>query len=259
MFTRIFNYKGNTFFEYDFKGKPFRYIEVRSVPKELNEARWRLTLENDKFYRQIVRNWSECVTLSRYFSPKEVRDLHYHGVTPEGYSLHHVHPRALGGHTLELSNMVLISRDLHDKLHDFMRDFIIAKCLPLTQLTAPIPDGQKIFMAVPILPPVVNTHDISFAEEPMGFTKDLQLAKKIIFKYLKKYPRSFSRPLFVNGVVAKNPNNKIVPSWPPARIHPTQAHQLHSTRPMAVRTASDHWSFNEWAASVRNKSQNFRA
>ena len=138
MFTRIFNYKGNTFFEYDFKGKPFRYIEVRSVPKELNEARWRLTLENDKFYRQIVRNWSECVTLSRYFSPKEVRDLHYHGVTPEGYSLHHVHPRALGGHTLELSNMVLISRDLHDKLHDFMRDFIIAKCLPLTQLTAPL-------------------------------------------------------------------------------------------------------------------------
>ena len=190
MFSRILNHNGNTYFEYDFGGKPFRYVEVRSVSKELNEARWRLTLENDKFYRQIVRNWSECVTLSRYFSPREVRDLHYHGVTPEGYSLHHIHPRALGGNTLELSNMVLISRELHDKLHDFMRDFIIAKCLPLRHLTAPIPNGKKIFMAVPILPPVVRAQDISFANSTAGFTKDLQLAKKIIFEYLKTESKS---------------------------------------------------------------------
>ncbi len=259
MFSRISNFGGNTYFEYDFGGKPFRYVEVRSVPKTINEARWNLTLENDKIYRQTVKHWAECVALDCYFSPKVIRDLHYHGITPERYSLHHVHPRALGGYTTELSNMVLIRADLHNKLHEFMRDFIIAKCLPLTDWTAPIPEGKKIFMAVPILPPVVGKQDIAFAMNPSSFTQDLQKAKTMINAYLKRYPNSFNRPLFVNGVVAKNPNNKCVSSWPPPRTQPIELHHLHSTRPVAVRTASEHWSFNEWAASVRNKSRNFRA
>lgn len=259
MFSRILNYNGNTYFEYDFGGKPFRYVEVRSIPKTINDARWNLTLENSKIYRQTVKRWAECITLDCYFAPKEVRDLCCRGITPVGYSLHHVHPRALGGYTTELSNMVLIHNDLHNKLHEFMRDFIIAKCLPLTHLTAPIPDGKKIFMAVPILPPVVSQQDIAFAMKPFSFTQDLKLAKKMIDAYLKRYPNAFSRPHFVNGVIAKNPHNRCVSSWPPPRTQPIELHQLHSTRPVAVRMASDRWSFNEWAACVRNKSQNFRA
>lgn len=258
MFFKIANYGGNTYFEYDFDGKPFQYVEVRSVPKVLNEARWNLTLENDKIYRQTVKRWAECIALDRYFAPKGIKDLCYRGVVPEGYSLHHIHPRALGGYTTELSNMVLIPNDLHNKLHDFMRDFVVAKCLPLTPLTAQIPQGKKIFMSVPVLPPVVTAQDISFALKPVNFEADLNLAKKLIFGYLKRYPNAFSRPLFINGVIAKNPKQRPVVSWPPPRIQPTDIHQVRGTSQQASRFQPERWSFNEWRASVRNKSRNFR-
>ena len=258
MFTRITNFKGSTYFEYDYGNIPSRYIEVRSIPRAINDVRWDLTLGNDKIYRQTVKNWAECVELEHYFSKKDVLSIRRRGVLPEGYSLHHIHPRALGGNTMELKNMVLIPYDLHERLHDFLRDFIIIKCLPRTHLTAPIPQNKKVFMQVPVLPPVVREIDLQFAMKPACFERDIWRAEKIITGYLRRYPNSICRPLFVNGVIAQSPNRTVIPSWPPARVEPTKVHQLHRTHQKSPRFQQEHWSFNEWAASVRNRSQNFR-
>ena len=155
--------------------------------------------------------------------------------------------------------MVLIPYDLHERLHDFLRDFIIIKCLPKTHLTAPIPDNKKVFMQIPILPPVVCEMDLKFAMKPASFERDIWRAEKMINGYLRKYPNKLSRPLFVNGVIAQSIHPRVIPSWPPARIEPTQVHQLHRTHPKSPRFQQARWSFNEWAASVRNRSQNFRS
>ena len=259
MFTRITNFKGSTYFEYDYGNIPSRYVEVRSIPRAINDARWELTLGSDKIYRQTVKNWAECVELEHYFSKKDVLSIRRRGVLPEGYSLHHIHPRALGGNTMELKNMVLIPYDLHERLHDFLRDFIIIKCLPRTHLTAPIPQNKKVFMQIPILPPVVCEMDLKFAMKPASFERDIWRAEKMINGYLRKYPNKLSKPLFVNGVIAQSIHPRVILSWPPPRVEPTQVHQLHKTGPKSPRFQQEHWSFNEWAASVRNRSQNFRS
>lgn len=258
MFTRIANYAGNTYFEYDYGDTPSRVVEVRSIPREINASRWDLTMGDERVYQQIARNWSELVGLERYFSKKEVMKLRYRGIVPDGYSFHHVHPRALGGETTDLRNLVLMPNELHTRLHDFMRDFIIVKCLPLVRMDMEIPHKKKVFMTLPVLPPVVSEQDVAFAMKLLDFEADITQAKEKILGYLKRYPNAFERPLFINGVIAQGPHKHNILSWPPARVRATQGHQLHKTGRIATRCEPERWSFTEWSAQIRNRSKNAR-
>ena len=58
MFTKITNYGGNTYFEYDYGDCPFRYVEVRHIPKDISIARRELTMEHPRDRRRIMRHWA---------------------------------------------------------------------------------------------------------------------------------------------------------------------------------------------------------
>lgn len=72
------------------------------------------------------------------------------GFVPKGYDVHHIIPLSLGG-TNHISNLVLIPRKLHEKIHQYMFDALYKK-LPECAEFKPAPEGEKTYVFVPIFP-----------------------------------------------------------------------------------------------------------
>jgi len=249
MFTKITNYGGNTYFEYDYGDCPFRYVEVRHIPKDISIARRELTMEHPRDRRRIMRHWAEKIFLEHYFPNNMVERFRRTGQPPFGYQVHHIHPIAMGGHPTDLSNIVIIPEELHDRLHFFMRDWIVASSLQFTHIAHEIPQGHKVFMALPILPPVVTKRDVAFVKEGhMDDEKDKRTAYQLIDNYLKQHPLALYRPRFMRQMDGSKANIDYV--WPAPRVERIQEHRLHHTSSWNVRNV-ERWNFAEWNARQR--------
>ena len=114
-----------------------------------------------------------------------------------------------------------------------------------------VPDGRKVFMALPILPPVVTKRDIPFVfGEPSSYWKDVKTSQQMIDDYLEKYPCALYVPKAV--LSERHRGSKNLFSWPKPVLTRTAEHRIHHTSSVSVRHKK-RWSFNEWLAHERQK------
>lgn len=137
---------GNRYYSYDLKETPACFVQVE--PRQVKNK------ERGKLLRAVyTQNVINPILVER------VRQWHKQGKLDE-YDFHHIHPTGLGG-TNDLTNICLIPKELHKKLHHFLQ---LEKCAPiLTQMAQEMSaQNKKIFVSMPKLPFIVKQSDLSF-------------------------------------------------------------------------------------------------
>lgn len=249
MFKQIVNKNGNTYFEYDFQGRPFQYVEVRHIPKDISIARREAVLGETRDRRRLIKAWAENVLLEYHFPKTVAERVRQTGVLPTGYQMHHVHPIAVGGYPTDIRNIVAIPDKMHDRLHMFLRDYLVSASLPITNISQSIPEGRKVFLALPKLPPVVTMVDVPYIKNTMDIEQDTQKAHRLIDEYLAKYPTALYRPRFMQQIDGIKSQKHYV--WPVPRTERINPHQIHHTQSRAVLKYETKWDFKEWLANQR--------
>lgn len=189
MFQKVRKNHGDLYFQYDFKDCPSRFVEIKRLPAAVVEAQWAAWRDNEYMRRSFMREWAKGVLLESYLSREDAEKLREEGIVPSGYNIHHIVPRALGGGLWDKDNIVLMPMGLHRRMHYFMREYELIKWMITTKQNQEIPSGHKVFLSVPILPPVVSSIHV-----PYVFIRPQQIAQterrdQIISKFLALYPQ----------------------------------------------------------------------
>ena len=203
MFQKMKKEQGNLYFQYDFKGCPYRFVEIKRLPASVVESQWTAWRDDEIMRRKFMRDWAKDVLLEPYFSPEDVRRLREEGIVPSGYSIHHIVPRALGGGLLDKNNVVLMPVGLHRRMHYFMREYELIKWMITSKSNQEIPEGHKVFLSVPILPPVVSGVHIPYVFIRPQQRQETERRDALITKFLALYPQ-FARQEYPFPIVSTN-------------------------------------------------------
>lgn len=153
-------------YEYELNGAPYKWAQIKPMPrKEIMDGfkqfhRWDETGLSD--YNRMVMKWAEKQgrALEKYLPISDIIRMLSAGQTPTGYNIHHLVPRGLGGTQDDVDNIVLIEREAHKKLHEFMKDAKLIQYLSDLEAAGKF---KKAYLSIPVLPPVVHESDIPFA------------------------------------------------------------------------------------------------
>lgn len=145
-------WKDKTFARLDYQKAAL--ILYHEMPKVAHLYRKSKACGKNRFIKlMLYKGW-----LDGHFPAESLKWAKY-GIMPKDYDVHHIIPLAFGG-TNELDNLVLIEKSVHKPfLHEKVFDYLCAKSkakLPERAAKDIIPDGEKIYLDMPVLPHVVT-------------------------------------------------------------------------------------------------------
>lgn len=192
---------GNMWYKYELNGAPFRWVQVYPVPYSQSRQEYQEFCSRDGTgsgaMNGLLKQWA---LIKKPALPKEdLRRLLRWGIKPCGYNVHHLVPRSFGGRIDEVDNIVLINCDLHDKLHFYLNEVPLHAWLEDFYFN-PANQDKKVFLSIPILPPVVRPEDVAFVQNGVPDWQTECRWRKLIGAYLQKdsYQNAASLPLYIN-------------------------------------------------------------
>lgn len=160
---------GNLWCLYDLNGLPFRWVEIKPVPGEqARQVYNELKIRNKNGFcpmNALMQKWAKKKLPELSF--RDLRKLRKYGETPRGYNIHHIVPRSLGGQADDLDNIVLIEPHAHTQLHKYFREDKLHVFLENFYADSVNAD-KKVFMSVPVLPPVVTAEEVPYVFKNAG-------------------------------------------------------------------------------------------
>ncbi|MBR4927190.1 MAG: HNH endonuclease [Alphaproteobacteria bacterium] len=203
MFQKVKKNNGDLYFQYDLKGCPSRFVEIKRLPAAVVESQWGAWRDDEETRKNFMREWAKGVVLEGHFGQEEIRQLREEGIVPKGYNIHHIVPRALGGELWDKKNVVLMPVGLHRRMHHFMREYELIKWMITTRPRQEIPEGHKVFLSVPLLPPIVSGIHVPYVFIRPQQVNETKRRDVLIAKFLALYPQ-FARQEYPFPILTMN-------------------------------------------------------
>ncbi len=189
MFQKVKKDQGDLYFQYDFKGCPSRFVEIKRIPASVAESQWNVWRDDEELRKKFMQEWAKDALLEGCLSQEDTKRLREEGIVPKGYNVHHIVPRALGGELWDKNNVVLMPVGLHRRMHHFMREYELIKWMVTTRPRQEISSGHKVFLSVPILPPVVSGVHVPYVFIRPQQVQETLRRNALITKFLALYPQ----------------------------------------------------------------------